>query len=372
MSQIVELDLESMAVTAQAGVMGEALEEHVRERGLTLGHYPQSLALSTVGGWIATGAVGHASTRYGAIEDMLLGLTAVLPGGRVLRLRPVPRSAAGPDLRRLFVGSEGTLGVVTEATLALARVPESYRWLAYRLAGFADAIALCRQLAQAQIPALIVRAYDEADAALTFQSLGFRDGCVLIIAFDAGLTGLEPVSEHVAAAAGAVGAESLPGEFGVHWWDHHTDAVGLYEQIMGAERSFGEGVVVDTLEMAAVWRRLPEVYRAVREVLAGSAEMVGCHLSHLYLSGASLYFTVLWRGIDDVAVERVYLDSCRDVVSACHQQGGTMTHHHGVGLLRAPFLAAELGDSGLELLQAVKRSVDPLGIMNPGKLIGDD
>ncbi len=149
------------------------------------------------------------------------------------------------------------------------------------------------------------------------------------------------------------------------------DAVDLYRRIVGEERAFGEGAIVDTMEVAGLWSGLPDLYRAVREAIAGHAEAVGCHLSHPYRSGASLYFTFMIRGEDDRDAERRYLACWADAVRACHRRAGTMTHHHGVGLLKAPFLGEELGPEGLEALRGLKRALDPLGILNPGKLLPD-
>jgi alkyldihydroxyacetonephosphate synthase len=348
LDRIVEVDEASRTVTVEAGVRGSDLERVLGEHGLTTGHYPQSLAISSVGGWIATGSVGQASSGYGAIEQLVQGLTAVLADGTVVELRPVPRSDAGPDLRRLFVGSEGTLGVVTQAVLACSPSPREWKWQAYAPDGFADVIALAREARGA----FIVRGYDPVDAGVSFG----RDGCVLVLGFVDGEC--EPLD-----------APRLDSSLGRHWWTHRNDAVELYEGIMGPTRVWGRGVVVDSLETAAPWRALPDLYERVRAALAGRAELVACHLSHVYRSGASLYFTFLVRGEDDASGVRAYLETWDDAVAACHEAGGTLTHHHGVGRLKARFLERELGSGGLELLRRVKRALDPNGILNPGALL---
>ena len=236
-----------------AGVRGDQLEDVLASHGLTVGHYPQSIASSTVGGWIAASSAGQASTGFGAIEDVLLGCTAVLPDGGILRCRPVPRSAAGPDLRRLLVGSEGTLAVVTEATLACRARPASWDWLVF---GFP-----------------------------TFPKLadGLRDG--------------------------------------------------------------------------------------IRDALAPHSQAVLCHLSHWYSSGSSLYFTFLISGTDDRDAETRYLAAWHDAVRSCAAAGGTLTHHHGVGRLKAAFLPGELGEAGMDVLKKIKAALDPARIMNPGALL---
>ncbi|HEX9823323.1 MAG TPA: FAD-binding oxidoreductase [Actinomycetota bacterium] len=371
MRRVISIDEESLAVTVEAGVLGGDLEDGLGERGLTLGHYPQSIMISTVGGWIAARSAGQASAGYGAIEDLILGLTAVLPGGLVVSLRPAPRSAAGPDLRQLFAGSEGTLGVVTEAVLSVSRRPSGLRWLAVRPPGFAEGMTLARRVTQGDLRPLVLRVYDEADAALTFGALGDAGGCVLIAAMPEEGPGAEARFAGLGAIAREAGTEPLPEAYGTHWWEHRLDAVDLYRRVMGEERMLGEGVVVDTMEVAALWSRMPELYGLVGAALAEHAEAVGCHLSHPYRSGASLYFTFLVRAEDDRAVEEPYLQSWSAAARACHRAGGTVTHHHGVGLLKTAFMKAELGRGGLALLRTVKRAVDPRGVMNPGKLLPD-
>jgi alkyldihydroxyacetonephosphate synthase len=371
MSEVLDIDEESLAVRVETGIHGDRLEAALEPHGLTLGHYPQSLSISTVGGWIAARSSGQASAGYGSIEDLVLGLVAVLPGGSILRLRPVPRSAAGPDLRALLAGSEGTLGVVTEATLSVSRRPADLTWVAFRLARFEDGIGLAREAIQSDLSPMVLRLYDEADATLTFGALGHERGAILVLGFGR-RPGLEPVVDASRAEAASLGAEPLPEGYGEHWWDHRNDAVGLYRQIM-EDRSLGPGIVVDTVEVAGLWRDLPTLHRAVRDALAKhSARPVGCHVSHPYRSGASLYFTFLLHANDDRAVEDRYLMCWRDAAAACHDARGTVSHHHGIGLLKAPFLTPELGAEGVAALRAVKRALDPEGVLNPGKLLPDE
>jgi alkyldihydroxyacetonephosphate synthase len=367
MNRVLSVDEESLALEVEAGARGDRVEAVLNERGLTVGHYPQSLAISSVGGWLATRSAGQASAGYGMIEDSLLGLAAVLPGGDVLRLRAAPRSATGPDLRQLLLGSEGTLAVISEATLSVARRPEGLRWLCLRPQGFPEGIRLVREVVQRDVRPLVVRLYDEADAVLTFGPVGHQGGPVLILGFSNGPRSEADVEEAFGAAARI---PELPADYGEHWWEHRNDAVDLYRRIMGDERMLGSGVIVDTMEVAGLWSRLPALYEAVRNPLAESAaNPVGCHLSHPYRSGASLYFSFLIHAPDDERAERRYLDCWEEAARACHQAGGTVSHHHGIGLLKAPFLQEELGVEGLGVLRSIKAALDPAGILNPGKLL---
>jgi alkyldihydroxyacetonephosphate synthase len=370
MDKVTSVDLVSRVVHVQAGVHGEQLEDALAGHGLTVGHYPQSIAVSTVGGWIAASSAGQASTGFGAIEDVLLGLTAVLPRGEILRCRPVPRSAAGPDLRRLLVGSEGTLAVVTEATLACRVRPAGWEWLACGFPSFAMLADGLREAVRAETGAGIIRGYDETDAAFGFGGLGHPGGCVGMLGFPAGLAGLDDrkrLAFEVMHRAGA--SAELSSRYGEHWWGHRNDAVGTYLAVMGPGRTFGDGVVVDTIEVAGLWSAVPALYAGIRAALAEYAEAVGCHLSHLYSSGSSLYFTFLIRGADDHDAQARYLAAWDQAMRSCTAAGGTLTHHHGVGRLKAAFLAAELGEAGVNVLTRIKAALDPQRIMNPGVLL---
>ena len=366
MDQVGDVDLLSRTVNVQAGVRGDQLEDALAEHGLTVGHYPQSIAISTVGGWIAASSAGQASTGFGAIEDVLLGLTAVLPQGEILRCRPVPRSAAGPDLRRLLVGSEGTFAVVTEATLACRARPAGWAWLAFSFPAFFALADGLREAVRAETGAVVIRGYDETDAQLSFGALGHPGGCVGMVGFPADLPGLDGRKKAAAEAMRKAGASGELGpRYGEHWWEHRNDAVGTYARIMGPDRAFGSGVIVDTMEIAGLWSAVPQLYQGTREVLATHAQAVGCHLSHLYPSGSSLYFTFLISGADDQDAEARYLAAWDQAARSCAAAGGTITHHHGIGRLKSRFLTAELGETGVGLLNRIKAVLDPAGIMNP-------
>lgn len=370
LDRVIDVDLVSQVVHVQAGLRGDRLEDVLAGHGLTVGHYPQSIAMSTIGGWIAASSAGQASVGFGAIEDVLLGLTAVLPDGEILRCRPVPRSAAGPDLRRFLVGSEGTLAVVTEAALACRPRPAGWEWLAFSVPEFASLADGMREVVREPTGAMVIRGYDEADAVVSFGSVGHTAGCVAILGFPSGLSGL-PDRKRLAAEViqRAAPAQITDPAYGAHWWQHRNDAVATYFQIMGPDRGFGPGTIVDTVEVAGLWSAVPELYAGVRAALAAHSQAVLCHLSHPYPSGSSLYFTFLVNGVDDGNAEERYLMAWEQAARACKAAGGTITHHHGVGRLKSRFLAAELGAAGVGVLSRIKAAVDPAGIMNPQVLL---
>jgi alkyldihydroxyacetonephosphate synthase len=368
MNRIVGIDEVSQTVQAEAGARGGDVEAALADRGLTLGHEIESLAISTVGGWIASASAGYASPGFGAIEDMVIGLTVVVPRGHVIRLKPIPRTAAGPDLRRFFVGSEGAFGVITEATLAAARLPAGFVWEVLQPHSFESGSALVREIVQRRHRALAVRLLDESAAGTEFAAFGHH-GALLILGFDRGAPAIDAERFELRRLARDLGASPAEDQLGDHWWMHRFDSVLWMDEVMGPGRALGEGVVADWIEVAGLWRRLPRLYDEVRGALFKYAERVECHLAHPRSSGAALRFSFVVRADDDRAVEEPYREAWTEALNRCLDVGGTLTHHHGVGVLKAGFMAEEIGDSGVRALRALKWGLDPKDVMNPGKLV---
>lgn len=347
---------EDMIVEAEAGVNGYYLESYLNSRGCTLGHIPQSLYPSTVGGWIATKATGQFSTKYGGIEDMLLGLEVVLPTGEVARVEPHPRSAVGPDLRGLFVGSEGTLGVVTRVWLKVHPYPEERVLLSYVHDSFGEALkGVKRTLLRGARPA-VVRVYDVVETKRHFYKFEEAYGKVLTIIIVEG-------SDAVARAEASIvereiGGRPLGEEPVNHWLKTRFD-------VREAPEFAPLGVVFDTIEVAAPWSRVLELYEAfVKSVSSVEGVLfVSAHASHFYLQGACLYFTFAGvpRGDPTDFYNRVWGAAMRTTLS----HGGAISHHHGVGRQRGAWLRDALSGS-LALLMKVKSALDPSGLMNPG------
>jgi alkyldihydroxyacetonephosphate synthase len=368
MNRVLDVDDVSQVVRAQAGVRGGDLEAAAGTRGLTTGHYPASLEVSTVGGWIASAAVGYAAAGYGGIEDLVLGVTAVTGRGDVLDHRPIPRWGAGPDLRRLLVGSEGTLAIVTEATLALARLPAAFAWQAFAPRSFESGTALVREIVQRSYRPLAVRLFDPAAAGSAFSGFPHR-GPLLIVGHDRDAPAGEAVRFSLAELARELGARALDSDLADHWWAHRHDGVAWQEAVMGKERMLGAGVIAGAVDLATIWRRVPRAYEEVRGTLLEHAEAVGCRLVAGYPSGAALQFSFVIRAEDDREAERVYRQLWAEAVAASLTAGATIAHHQGIGLLKAPFMANELGAAGVETLRSVKAALDPAGVLNPGKLL---
>ena len=363
LNDISEVDSKSRLVTVGAGVTGPRLRAALQKSGFLLGHEPQSHDISTVGGWVATRACGQLSARYGGIERLVAGLEAVLPGGRTIRTKVAPRRSVGPDIGGLMLGSEGTLGILTEVTLRVTPIPVERSDACIRFDHMKDVIAACRALAQSRLSPTMVRAYDPEDSVLL--TMSFDDppaGPLLLMSFDG-----DDADARAEAAVRLVGGERLNDSIVEHWWSHRNAAVDEYTKNMSGAGLLGQHAMIDTMEVAGTWTVLRDLYHSMKERLAEHADFVTCHVSHIYPDGACLYFTLGKACNDDVEAVSSNETWWEVGMTACLEAGGTISHHHGIGRLRARWLPDELGDS-LEVLRAIKVALDPQGIMNPGAL----
>jgi alkyldihydroxyacetonephosphate synthase len=358
---IVDVDDVSMVLDVRPGTFGDVLEDDLRaQHSVTLGHWPQSIELSTVGGWLACRSAGQYSTRYGKIEDMVAGLQVVLADGRVVRTGGSPRAAVGPDLTQLFVGSEGTLGVITEAWLRVHPVPPAERRSAFGFASFGEGLAACRRVLRRGATPAVLRLYDTTESARNFE---VSDQHVLLV-LDEGEPAIVDAMMNIADEE-CEGAKRLDDALVGRWLDHRNDVSAL-------ESLTKRRIVVDTIEIAARWSALPAIYEGVLAAVGGleHALVVSAHQSHAYGDGACLYFTFAGRPPDEAgpagrdAFYRAAWDAATHVVLA---HGGALSHHHGVGLNRSRFVRDALGPA-FDVLVAVKDALDPNGVLNPGKL----
>lgn len=352
-----DVDDVSMVLDVLPGTFGDHLEETLRRRhGVTVGHWPQSIALSTVGGWLACRGAGQLSNRYGKIEDLVVGLDVVLADGTTLRTEGNARQATGPDLNQLFVGSEGTLGIITGARLRLHPVPEHGQRAAYGFPSFVDGLDACRRIAQRGGSPAVARLYDPAEAARNY---GTGDLAVLLVLDEGDRLLVEATMAVVAEECAA--AEPLDTALVDKWLAHRNDVAAL-------ERSITGGLVVDTMEITGPWAKLPAIYESATAAI-GALEgtiVVSAHQSHAYTDGACLYFT--FAATADPDRKDAYYRAAWDAgTRAVLANGGALSHHHGIGINRARFMREALG-AGLDVLASVKAALDPNGILNPGKL----
>jgi alkyldihydroxyacetonephosphate synthase len=356
---IVDVDDESLVLDVLPGTFGTWLEDTLRaEHGATLGHWPQSIDLSTVGGWLACRSAGQYSTRYGKIEDMAVGLDVALADGRIVRTGGAPRAAVGPDLTQLFVGSEGTLGVITGARLRLHPAPRAEQRAAFGFSSFEDGIEACRSVLHRGATPAVLRLYDATEADRSYQTGGRH----VLLALDEGDGELvESVMTVVVEECVDAGAEMLDNELVGRWIEHRNDVAAL-------EALISRGYVVDTMEVAARWRDLPKMYAEATQAIqaVGGTLVASAHLSHSYPDGACLYYT--FAAQPDADGREAYYRAAWDAgTRAVLAAGGALSHHHGVGLNRARFVREALGEA-FDVLAEVKASLDPHGILNPGKL----
>jgi alkyldihydroxyacetonephosphate synthase len=434
MDALESVDPDEMVCDVQAGMNGQRFENELGRRGYTVGNFPSSIYCSTVGGWLACRAAGQMSTKYGKIEDRVVGLTCVTGRGEVLETDGMRRAQSGPDLTQLIVGSEGTLAVITSARLRLAPVPELRILRGFEIATVAEGVDAIRRVLQRGLRPAVVRLYDEVDTFLNHAvSLGgqpvddpegfappapapgggalprlpgkadaasaglaarlgkvgralkhdlvagalgrprllnsvagalaervARKGCRLIIGLEGSRIRTEIEAGLVFDELGRAGARDLGEEPGRAWFEHR------YAVSYKMSPLFREGAFVDTMEVAATWDRLGDLYREVRAALSRHA-LVMAHFSHAYPEGCSIYFTFVTQRHGRAAEEAAYDALWRDALAATSRVGGTISHHHGVGVLKAGAMTAEHREA-MTVLRALKRALDPDGVMNPGKL----
>ncbi|RST13828.1 FAD-binding oxidoreductase [Streptomyces sp. WAC05374] len=374
MDALLDLDEVSRTATLQPGLRAPRAEALLNERGFTLGHFPQSYEWATIGGFAAARSSGQASAGYGRFDEMVLGVTVATPEGTWEAGR-APRSAAGPDLRQLVLGSEGALGVITSVTVRVRPLPEKRLYEGWRFASFEAGAAALRRLAQDGPRPTVLRLSDETE---TFIGLAHPDrigssgametaGCMAIVGYEGTAADTEECRAGVHKVLLAEGGECAGTEPGDRWAHGRYDAPYLRDALLDA------GAFAETLETAAFWSALPELYRGVRQALtaalteAGTPPLVMCHISHVYENGASLYFTVVSaQGEDPVAHWEPAKHAANEAILAA---GGTISHHHGVGTDHRDWYAREAGPLGVRVLQAVKAELDPAGVLNPGILV---
>jgi alkyldihydroxyacetonephosphate synthase len=380
----VQVDRRSLTATLGPGLRGPEAEQALRAQGLTLGHFPQSFEYATIGGFAATRSAGQTSAGYGRFDDLVTSIAMVAPAGE-LRTLATPHTAAGPSLREVVVGSEGTLGVITAVTVRVRPAPEARRYEAWVATSFESGCELVRTLAQAHALPDVTRLSDETETRVSLALAGTSGmrrallgaylrlrrrsgGCILICGWEGERESVErrrAISTRLVRSGGGVSLGAGPG----HAWER-----GRFEGPYLRDELLDRGYLIETLETAHTWSRLPELYEAVSAALdralraGGTPPIVFCHVSHAYPDGASLYFTFAARRRPGEELEQwreAKKAACEAIVGA----GGTITHHHAVGRDHAPYMRAEVGELGIEAVRTLKQRLDPAQIMNPGKLL---
>ncbi len=370
LNALVSLDEESRLAELEPGLRGPQAEALLAAEGYTLGHFPQSFEYATLGGFAAARSSGQASAGYGRFDEIVMGLKVATPAGSLV-LGRAPKSAAGPDLRQLLLGSEGTLGVITSLTLQVRPVPERRIYTGWRFGSFADGMLALRRLAQDGPLPTVLRLSDEAETALNLArpaelGAGAGGGCLAVVGYEGAAEAVETRRSEAESVLRAMGGEP-DAEAGHAWERDRYRGPYLRDALLDA------GALVETLETVAFWSRLPKVYEAVtgalRDALStqGTPPVILCHISHVYPSGASLYFTVGCAALEDPTEQ--WRSAKATAGDAIESSGGSISHHHGIGRDHLPWYEREIGELAGAVLRAVKAELDPAGILNPGALI---
>lgn len=387
MNRVRHLNKTSLLVEVEAGINGEKLERWLQSKGYTLGHFPSSMYCSCAGGWVATRSAGQCSTLYGKIEDMVVSIEFVIPSGEVIRTKAVPRSATGPDLNQIITGSEGTLGVITSATFRIHPLPENRVFLSFFFENLTNALSSVRRILREGVKPAVVRVYDPIDTLLTTSVKKGKGGitdsllkialktpsllnktanamakrCLLIMIIEGKRRKTFAEGDFAREVCISEGGEDTGGSHAEEWVAHR------YSVSFGLSRIFYSGLFADTMEVASTWDKLETLYQEMRDAIAQHA-LVMAHFSHAYEEGCNIYFTFIAGGKDWRDKVEKYKRIWESAMSACLRVGGSISHHHGIGLLKKMWLWKEHG-TGYRVLSALKGYFDPQGIMNPGKIV---
>lgn len=368
MSGVIKFDTTNFTVTVKGSTPMEYLEGYCNLRGFTTGHFPQSLPLAHMAGLVATRSIGQMSTLYGGIEDLLVGLEAVLPTGEIVRIKNVPRRSAGPDLRHVFMGSEGRFGVITEVTVKIFRQPEDKWQCAFGMKSMDDGLEALQEIIQAGWKPAVARLHDAYEAEDTYPAyMEPGESVLFFVAYGpkgvARLTG-----EAITEICENHGGRNLGGKLIDQWFATRND-VGYHP-----DRHYKVGNVGDSIEISANWSDIGEIYKAactrgmeeVPEIIQFSA-----HSSHTYYQGTNMYFVVRFKGSDDLDQnEERFYKVYSIIMEETLKRGGSICHHHGVGKYRTRWIEQEHGSSYV-MLEKLRDAFDPNGIMNKGTVLND-
>lgn len=368
LNKLIEVDEKSYTVTAQAGINGQHLEWAANQKGMTVGHYPASQRASTLGGWLAPRGSGTLSTKYGKAEDLVMSLQVVLPTGEIIRTLPTPSHATGPSLLQLFVGSEGTLGVITEATMRADPMPEERRFRSFLFPNLADGLEAGRRIMIARIRPMVVRLYDEASTVKQVKRvLGVTaQGSYMVVGFDGFKEFVDLEEAKVLEICTQLGAQDLGSEAGMKWWTHRYDFY-YPPRIKSLPRMYG------TTDTVCTFSHIEQMYQAKKDVIENKYRdwkaYYMAHFSHWYPWGVMVYDEFVIDHPPEDARQALILHNqiWADAARVSMANGGVLNEHHGIGV-KLGFLMKEQYGPAWKAMQAIKDALDPNGIMNPGKL----
>jgi alkyldihydroxyacetonephosphate synthase len=362
-NNILSINDENLTVTVEAGINGMNLERYLNAKGYTSGHIPQSLYTSSLGGWLGHKAAGQFSTKYGKIEDMVLGFEVILPDGEILDFHPIPRNSTGPQFDKLFIGAEGTLGIITKATLKIWPKPEKRTLISYSFPSIEDSFSATRTILREHIFPAVIRIYDHSETARHFEEVEKAKDRVMVVFVCEGNSNLVDLEEKITREKceeyNGIDCGKHPVE---HWFETRfrvteTSSMPPYK------------IIFDTIEVAASWDNAAKVYHNVlnkMDIVKGIL-MITAHVSHFYPNGVGIYFS--WGGVPPREMNEFdfYQKGWDTVIEAVFEAGGSIAHHHGIGINRAHWMEKEWGNA-MKYLSKVKELLDPNNILNPGKI----
>lgn len=364
MKKIRKLDKLNLMATFEAGVRGSDAENFVAKEGMTIGHYPQSIEVSSVGGWVATRASGQFSSAYGSIEDVVMGLEVVLPNGDILQTRLTPRAAAGPDLNNIFLGCEGTFGIITAVTFSLRWKAQKQGHTAFYIPSMDKGFELQRYIIQSGWTPPVMRQYDAVETERNFKAYTRKNDGLLIMVHEGPSGSVDAELKECREIAKDLGCDPAPIEV-VNNWLKNRNHVDSFEKYLSQD------IVVDTIEIAATWDKIGTIYTRTIDALNQIDNMLNAsgHSSHCYRSGINIYFTFAALASDPAKMDKLYQDCWQRVMEETIKGGGGISHHHGIGRIRRDYISAEIGESGVNFLRSLKKVLDPNNILNPEVLI---
>jgi len=365
-NKIFEINDKNLTVTAQAGINGMNLERYLNSKGYTAGHIPQSLYFSSLGGWIAHRAAGQFSTKYGKIEDIVLGMELVLPQGEIINFKTIARASTGPQLDKFFIGGEGTLGIVTKATLKIWPYPEKRTLISYAFPTIEDSFEAIRRILREKIYPAVIRIYDQFETTRHFPEMEQAKDKVMVIFVCEGNSKLVDLEELITRLKCEENSGVDCGEHPVeHWFETRfrvteTSSMPPYK------------IVFDTLEVASLWENVADIYHSVLEVMkkVKGMLMITAHVSHFYPNGVGIYFSFGGVPPKEKSDLEFYQECWDTTIKAVLDAGGSIAHHHGIGINRSHWMENEWGDAMITL-RKIKKLLDPNNILNPGKIYVD-
>ena len=370
MNEIVKIDEVNMQVTVKCGVPLEYLENVLNDQGYTTGHYPQSLPMACIGGLVATRSTGQFSTLYGGIEELVTGMEVVMPNGEIIRIKDVPRRATGPDHKHVFIGSEGTLGFITEITMKMFKFRPDDRWLgSYAVKSMQAGLDIIRKIIVEGYKPATIRLHDKEEGQLSYPEIVNEDEAILLFVADGPKQLNELTGKIIDQIAMENGARDLGTKAVEHWLIHRND---VCDSMSDEENEYARaGAIADTCEISANWSAIGKIYDNVTaraKTLFGGNILIGGHSSHSYLTGTNIYFIFMFPVSEGSSeAEKMYVELLRVIMEETLKLGGSIAHHHGTGRYRAPWMEQEHGSS-YQVLQGLKKQFDPNNIMNRGCL----